>query len=362
MERLSGRMAVITGGGSGIGRELARLLLKEGCSVAICDVSADSLAETMRLCQTDMPIQGLRISTHLADVADEAQVIRFSEEVAKQHGTEHINLLFNNAGITGGGSFVKGSREEWERTFNICWNGVYLTTRAFLPMLQRADDGHVVNLSSVAGFWAASGANMPHTAYSAAKFAVKGFSEGLIVDFRENAPHLKCSVVMPGHVGTAIVSNTRRVLRKEGVLDVDAKRANLAAHGHKTEAMTNAEVEAKSECLEEDYVKFAPVSAADAAVTILAGIRSNRWRILVGEDANLLDHHVRKDPERVYDADFVSRFIKEMKSPFRRLRRAWSRFKQGCVFPGYRPVSSRRAQQSHAVGVEAGAVLQREIR
>ena len=81
--------------------------------------------------------------------------------------------------------------------------------RTFLPLLLKADEGHIVNTSSVNGFWASVGMGVPHTAYSAAKFAVKGFTEALINDLRLNAPHIKCSVVMPGHIGTSIVSNTR---------------------------------------------------------------------------------------------------------------------------------------------------------
>ena len=122
-----------------------------------------------------------------------------------------IHLLFNNAGIGGGGSLFTNTREQWERTFNICWGGVYLGVRTFLPLLVKADEAHIVNTSSVNGFWASIGMGVPHTAYSAAKFAVKGFSEALINDLRLNAPHVKCSVVMPGHIGTSIVSNTRQV-------------------------------------------------------------------------------------------------------------------------------------------------------
>src|SRR5262249_5650141 len=93
-------------------------------------------------------------------------------------------LLFNNAGISGGGSMITNSRDEWERTFNICWGGVYNCARAFLPMLQNAEEGHIVNTSSINGFWASVGPRVPHTAYSAAKFAVKGFTEALITDLR----------------------------------------------------------------------------------------------------------------------------------------------------------------------------------
>src|SRR5215208_4766384 len=212
MKDLAGRIAVITGGGTGMGRELARQLVAEGCSIAMCDVSAAAMAETKRLCEVDRLPQGLRITTHVADVANEDDVKRFAAEVARQHDTDKIHLLFNNAGIGGGGSMIAHERSEWERTFNICWFGVYYCTRAFLPMMLKADRGHIVNTSSVNGFWASIGPAVPHTAYSAAKFAVKGFSEALITDLRINAPHIKCLVVMPGHIGTEIVLNSRKII------------------------------------------------------------------------------------------------------------------------------------------------------
>src|SRR5947209_7312770 len=169
VQDFSGRIAVVTGGGTGMGRELVRQLAAEGCNVAMCDVSAEAMAETKRLCEGAGLRQGLRVTTHVADVSDEAQVSAFQSAVAAQHETDRIHLLFNNAGIGGGGSLFVNSREEWERTFNICWGGVYLCTRAFLPMLQKADKGHIVNTSSVNGFWAQIGVNIPQTAYSAAK-------------------------------------------------------------------------------------------------------------------------------------------------------------------------------------------------
>ena len=211
MKDLAGRIAVVTGGGTGMGRELVRQLVAEGCNVAMCDLSARNMAETKRLCEAQKLPQGLRVTTFVADVSDEAQVQRFRDAVAEQQETDRIHLLFNNAGIGGGGSMIANDRSEWEKTFNICWGGVYLNTRAFLPMLLRADQGHIVNTSSVNGFWASVGPGMPHTAYSAAKFAVKGFSEALIADLRVNAPHIKVSVVMPGHIGTSIAVNSRKI-------------------------------------------------------------------------------------------------------------------------------------------------------
>ena len=211
MKDFAGKIAVITGGGTGMGRELARQLVAEGCNVAMCDISADAMAETKRLCEVERLPQGLRITTHIADVSIEDQLQRFRDELIEQQATDKIHLLFNNAGIGGGGSLFTNTREQWERTFNICWGGVYLGVRTFLPLLLKADEGHIVNTSSVNGFWASVGPGVSHTAYSAAKFAVKGFTEALINDLRLNAPHIKCSVVMPGHIGTSIVSNSRKV-------------------------------------------------------------------------------------------------------------------------------------------------------
>ena len=141
--------------------------------------------------------------------------LRFRDEVrGAQHETDHINLLFNNAGIGGGGSFLLADREEWDRTFGVCWGGVYNCSRAFVPLLVASDAGYLVNTSSVNGFWASLGPGIAHTAYSTAKFAVKGFSEALLEDFRINAPHVKVAVVMPGHIGTDIVLNTAARARR----------------------------------------------------------------------------------------------------------------------------------------------------
>ncbi|UYN96223.1 MAG: SDR family NAD(P)-dependent oxidoreductase [Enhydrobacter sp.] len=316
MKDLAGRIAVITGGGTGMGRELARQLVAEGCSIAICDVSAANMAETKRLCEVEKLPQGLRITTHVADVADEAAVGRFADEVARQHETDRIHLLFNNAGIGGGGSMIVHSREEWERTFNVCWFGVYHCTRAFLPMLLKADRGHIVNTSSVNGFWASVGPSVPHTAYSAAKFAVKGFSEALQTDLRMNAPHVKCSVVMPGHIGTHIVSNSRKVQTGNQSDVMNAKeiaqmRARLASMGIDVATFSDADVAKVAEERARKFLAEAPTSAAEAATIILDGVKDERWRILVGHDAEIIDRRVREAPERAYDIDFFQAFARE---------------------------------------------------
>src|SRR5215813_709120 len=105
MKDFRGRIAVITGGGTGMGRALAEQLTAEGCHVAMCDVSAENMAETKQLCQARTEAS-VRVTTHLCDVSDERQVLAFRDGVLKEHRTDHINLLFNNAGIGGGGSFL----------------------------------------------------------------------------------------------------------------------------------------------------------------------------------------------------------------------------------------------------------------
>ena len=317
MKDFAGRLAVITGGGTGMGREIVRQLVADGCSIAMCDVSAVNMTETKRLCEVEKLPQGLRITTHIADVSNEDDVKRFAAEVEKQHDTDRIHLLFNNAGIGGGGSMLVNSREEWERTFNVCWFGVYYCTRAFLPMLIRADRGHIVNTSSVNGFWASVGANIPQTAYGAAKFAVKGFSEALQTDLRVNAPHVKCSVAMPGHIGTSIVSNTRKVQtnNQTGVptkAEIDQIRARIASMGVDTAKMTDAQVLDVADQRAKRFLELAPTSAAQAATIILNGVRADRWRILVGDDAEKIDRRVRSEPERAYDVDFFHEVAAEV--------------------------------------------------
>ncbi|MDB5442501.1 MAG: putative short-chain dehydrogenase [Phenylobacterium sp.] len=317
MKEFTGRFAVVTGGGTGMGRELARQLAAEGCNVAMCDVSAKNLAETVALIEADRPPQGTRVTSHIADVSDESQLVRFRAEFEDQQQTDKLHLLFNNAGIGGGGSMVADAREEWERTFNVCWGGVYLGVRTFLPLMQAAEEAHIVNTSSVNGFWASLGPAVSHTAYAAAKFAVKGFSEALITDLRLNAPHIRVSVVMPGHIGTSIVANSRKVMtgRDEDRLsaeDLERARARIARAGVDVAQLSDQAIEAMAAEQHRRFLEEAPTTAAQAATIILDGVKAERWRILVGEDAQKMDAMVRADPEAAYDAAFFQRLASEV--------------------------------------------------
>jgi NAD(P)-dependent dehydrogenase (short-subunit alcohol dehydrogenase family) len=312
MRTFTDKIAVITGGGSGIGRELACQLAAAGCNVAMCDLLSDAMAETKQLCEAGRPNANVRISTHRADVSDEANVLRFRDEIEAQQATDRIHLLFNNAGIGGGGSMIADSRERWERTFNISWGGVHLCTRAFLPMLVKAEEGHIVNMSSVSGFWAYLGPSVPYTSQSAAKFAVKGFTEALITDLRLNAPHVGCSVAMPGHVGTPMTVNSRKIQSGSALLsgtELAQVRERFKARGLD---LSDEQIQKTIAERDRQFQTSAPTTAAAAATTILDGVKAGEWRILVGEDTKRIDKMVRERPERAYDLEFYETVVKEV--------------------------------------------------
>ena len=309
MESFTGKLAVVTGGGSGIGRELVRQLAAQGCSVAACDLNPDSVAVTAATSWAAAP-PGVAVTAHTCDVSDEAQVLRFRDELLEQHGSDHVDLVFSNAGVIAGGSFVKDSREEWERTFAINWWGVYFCARAFLPLLIASGDGVLVNVSSVAGFWATAGSGMPNTAYSTSHFAIRGFSEALIEDLRSNAPQVRVAVVMPGIVNTGIAENSRRALglpAYEELSDAellelvpDVARAILIGMGLLAEDFSADDLRRAIPRMR-DELQGKGFNAAQAATIILDGVRAGTWRILIGEDAKMIDERVRAKPEAAYD-------------------------------------------------------------
>ena len=301
--------AVVTGGGTGIGRALVRQLAASGVHVAMCDLSQDAMDESRKLALEGAPA-GTRVTTFKADVSREYELQAFRDAVIAEHNTRHIHLMFNHAGIGGGGGFVDGSRAEWERTFGVCWWGVYYGCRTFLPLLTAASEGHLVNVSSVNGFWATIGAGVSHTAYSAAKFAVKGFTESLVTDLRLNAPHVRCSVVMPGHIGTSIALNTGQVLGHGSALEmaassVAAARKRMVRAGAPVAELPDDQIRRILHQRAVDFRDKAPTTADQAATIILDGVRANQWRILVGEDAERLDRMVRNDPESAYTPEFA---------------------------------------------------------
>jgi NAD(P)-dependent dehydrogenase (short-subunit alcohol dehydrogenase family) len=306
MRNLHEKMAIVTGGGTGMGRELVRQLAVAGCHVAMCDVSPDNMMETERLALSETT-DDVRVTSHVCDVADEADMLAFRDQVQARHEVEHVDLVFNNAGIGGGGSFVTDEdRMAWEKTFDVCWRGVYHGCRAFLPLLIRSEEGHIVNTSSINGFWATVGPDVPHTAYCAAKFAVKGFTEALNIDLRLHAPHVMAHVVMPGHIGTSIALNSTAA---HGGPDLERIRKTLAERGTDVDQMSDADLTELVVSRGERFRDDAPTTAAEAAAIILDGVREKRWRILVGDDAIVLDELVREDPEFAYEPEFLQRIV-----------------------------------------------------
>jgi len=264
----AGRVAVVTGGASGIGRELVVQLAVAGARVATCDLEP-----------VDLP----GVVSFVADVSQRADLDAFAAHVRDEFATDAIHLLFNNAGVSAAHSFVKDDEAFWDRIFSVVWGGVLNGTRAFLPMLLAADRAQVVNTSSTAGYWACLGPRGPHTCYAAAKHAVKGFTESLIVDFRMNAPHVTAAVVMPGYVGTGIAFTSLKAMGREVPPALEAQLDAMAA--------------------------AAPVSAAQAATIILDGVQAGEWRIFVGADAAALDAAVRATPEAAYTPEFADTLL-----------------------------------------------------
>lgn len=259
------RIAVVTGGASGIGLELMLQLVHRGVHVAACDIDRARLETAVRRARKRNP--AVRVTAHVHDVSNEKAVARFAQAVAKAHKTTALHLLFNNAGVVGGGSFVSGPRADWDRTFAVSWFGTYYCTRAFLSLLITAEQSVIVNTSSVNGLWASLGGDAPHTAYASAKFAVRGFTEALQVDLRTHAPHVSAVLVMPGHIRTGMPAPPRSWRRAFNSL----------------------------------FAGYQPVSSRAAAAAILAAVTAGDWRVVIGQDAEAIDARVRADPWSAYD-------------------------------------------------------------
>ena len=278
MKSFTDKIVVVTGGGTGMGRELVRQLTAEGARVATCDVSVENMEETVAIVERETP--GADVLIHHADVSSESDLESFRDAILQHFDTDHIHAVFNNAGIAGGGSMF-AERANWDRTFAVTWGGVYLGCRVFLPFVVAAPEGLIVNTSSVNGFYASFGKGRPHTAYSAAKFAVKGFTEALMEDLEVNAPHVRAAVVMPGHIGTQIITNSMRAR----VIEPTPEEAELQLLAAK------------------QFETLAPMTGEEAAKVILDAVKAGKWRILVGADAHELDEAVRSDPENAYERD-----------------------------------------------------------
>jgi NAD(P)-dependent dehydrogenase (short-subunit alcohol dehydrogenase family) len=254
MTDVRGKVAVITGAGSGIGRALALQLARLGAKVAISDVDTVGLAETER--QVD--VIGAPCHSQRLDVTDRAAVLAYADAVAEHFGS--VNIVINNAGIAFTGNIEDMTFEQIERVMDVDFWGVVNGTKAFLPHLIASGEGHVVNISSLFGLLAVPG----QSAYNAAKFAVRGFTEALRQEMLVNKHPVQVTCVHPGGIKTAIARNAGSV---DGL-----------------DPRSLAEVFDK---------KLAKTSAESAAKQILRAVRGNHARAVVGYDAKALDVLIR---------------------------------------------------------------------
>lgn len=264
MASFNGCVAAVTGAGSGMGRALALRLAGEGCHLALGDVNAAGLAETVSQAQAAADAQGhaIRIHSTPLDVADAAAVTQFANDTVAVLGG--VDLVFNNAGVALTGPFEHLSPDDFRWLMDINFWGVVHGTRAFLPHLRRSSRAHLVNTSSVFGL-----ISVPtQSAYHAAKFAVKGFTDSIRLELADS--NIKVSCVMPGGVKTGIVRASRVVLTD----NQSATREEMADRF-------------------ERYAALTPLQAADQ---ILDGVRRGAPHILVGRDARMLALLVRLFP------------------------------------------------------------------
>ena len=254
MTAINGAAAVVTGAASGIGRALALELAARGCDLALADRDEAGLqavaAEIAKAGTT-------KVSMHRVDVAEPSQIEAFAASAAAAHGG--LNILVNNAGVALLGQFTEIDQAQMEWLININFWGVVRSTRAFLPHLSRQSEAHIVNLSSIFGIIAPPG----QSAYAAAKFAVRGFSESLRHELQMANSPVRLSVVHPGGVATNIARNSRTGV---GMTD-NARRAQSI----------------------ERFDAVAKTTPKAAALRIIEGIEKNQPRILIGNDARFMD-------------------------------------------------------------------------
>ncbi len=251
MKTVKGKVAAITGAASVIGCATAVLLARNGCNVAISDVNEVGLAETAEKCRA----HGVQVRTARLDVAQRNDVHAWADEVARELGAVHI--VINNAGVALGATIEDTRYEDFEWLMNINFWGVVHGTKAFLPHLRAAGEGHIVNISSVFGLIAVP----TQAAYNAAKFAVKGFTEALRQELEVEEVPIGVTCVHPGGIKTNIARSARTIVRKGWVDERSAA----------------------------DFEKIFGTTPERAASDILSAILKNRRRQLIGGDAVLID-------------------------------------------------------------------------
>lgn len=270
MKDFSGRVAAITGAGSGIGRALAVDLAARGAHLALSDVDEVGLAETVGRCEG----RGVKVTSQRLDVADRAAFFAWADAVVADHG--QANLIFNNAGVALTASVEAMSIEDFTWLMDINFWGVVHGTQAFLPHLKASGEGHVINISSVFGLLSIPS----QSAYNAAKFGVKGFTDSLRMELEIEGAPVSSTTVHPGGIKTNIVRNSR----------LDPSAAAVAGND-KAQLVV-------------DFDKMARTSPEKAARVILAAVEADKRRVLIGPDARLFDLAARL-PAGVYQRIIV---------------------------------------------------------
>jgi short-subunit dehydrogenase len=278
MTAIRGAAAAVTGAASGIGRALALELAARGCNLALADRDETGL---QAVAAEIAKAHSQKVTTHRVDVSEPVQIEAFAKAAVSAH--PGLNIVVNNAGVALLGQFTEIDQAQMDWLMNINFWGVVHSTRAFLPHLARRREAHIVNLSSIFGIVAPPG----QTAYAAAKFAVRGFSESLRHELQMAASPVRLSVVHPGGVATNIVRNSRTGV---GMTD-NARRAQSI----------------------ERFDAVAKTAPAAAALRIIAGIEKNQPRILIGNDARFMDLLQRLRPG-TYWAVLARRIEKAMKA------------------------------------------------
>ena len=259
MKNLNGKVAAVTGAGSGIGRALAINLAQQGCNVALSDVNEAGLAETAELLK-QYPV---KITTQKLDVSDKDAFYAWADQVVADHGK--ANLVFNNAGVALAGTVGDLSIEDYKWIMDINFYGVLYGTKAFLPHMENAGEGHIVNISSIFGL-----ASQPlMSGYNASKFAVRGLTESLRQDLDIAGSCVSTTCVHPGGIKTNIAQSTR--------------------FNENSSAITGADADASKADFERVFI----TTPDKAAKTIINGVKKNKRRVLIGPDAIAFDLMVR---------------------------------------------------------------------
>ena len=273
MNHFSDKVAVITGAGSGIGRYLAVLLAKSGANIAVCDINSTALVETVAMLNA-YPVS---VSSYSLDVADKTAIEALPQQIVAQHG--HIDLVFNNAGVTVDATFTEMSEADWDWVFNINLQGVINSSRVFLPYLQQRPEAGLINISSIFGMITMVRQSVYHTT----KFAVRGFTECLAKELKGST--VQVHAVHPGHIGTNIVSNSRVSKSKKSASSIERLARKLFGIGDSQEELAV-------------FFQKNGMHPSRAAQIILNGVRKKRSRIMVGADAKLMDLCQRIAPVR----------------------------------------------------------------